>query len=176
MKALIPGALAFVFFLFYDILNIRAARSSKWFFAVGALLLIVSTVLIVERGAVNAFMSGTVPFLIGLAGAGFSLAALLYSLFLALPAKKTYIEGGRRKVIARGIYALCRHPGVWPMSAFYLFLYIILRTWTALAAWLLFTALNVIYSAAQDRWIFPKVLEGYNEYKRKTPFLIPRFK
>lgn len=176
MTALIPGVLSFVFFLYYDILNLRASRAARWIFSAGGLLLSVSTALFAAESAGRAFIYRPILSVAGLVGAFCSLAALLYALFIALPARETYIEGGRRRVIARGIYSLCRHPAVWAFSAFYLSLYIMLASKPSLAAWLLFTALNIAYSAAQDRWILPKVLDGYEEYRKSVPFLIPRFK
>ena len=176
MISLLIGTLAYGFFLYYDILNLRASRVAKWFFVTGGLLLASSTILIVTDSFDSDFSQSFIRIAFGIIGAVCSLVALIYLLFFALPAKKTYIDGGKRCIVESGAYALCRHPGIWPFSTFYLFLYVILGTWISFAAWVLLTALNIAYSAAQDRWILPKVLNDYANYNKKVPFLIPKFK
>ena len=37
----------------------------------------------------------------------------------------------------------------------------------------LFSLMNIIYAYMQDRMIFPITLEGYEDYQKHVPFLIP---
>jgi protein-S-isoprenylcysteine O-methyltransferase Ste14 len=97
----------------------------------------------------------------------------LYSLFFALPAEKTYSAESGRMTIDYGVYALCRHPGVFPLSMTLLFLWLALRKNELLLAALVWTALNLILVTIEDIYIFPKLFSDYNSYKKKVPFLIP---
>ena len=38
---------------------------------------------------------------------------------------------------------------------------------------LLYIALNLLLAVREDGTFFPKVLEGYDEYKTRVPFIIP---
>jgi protein-S-isoprenylcysteine O-methyltransferase Ste14 len=103
----------------------------------------------------------------------FSLILLIYTLFGAIPFKKTYIEYERNTVVYTGIYALCRHPGVLWFFFFYLFLGFTLESKLMLIAALVWTCMDLVYVFIQDRWIFPITLENYQDYKKEVPFLIP---
>ncbi len=58
---------------------------------------------------------------------------------------------------------------------FYLFLGLAFNNKVLLTATLVWTFLDIVYVYAQDRWIFPIMLEGYYTYKKQVPFLIPNF-
>lgn len=108
------------------------------------------------------------------AGAAASLALLVYTLFFALPAGDAYMrQEGLRPVCTTGVYALCRHPGFWWL----LILYLCLRgsLGVPLSAAALYTALNFLLVLFEDVCVFPARLSGYREYRRNTPFLLPRF-
>lgn len=90
--------------------------------------------------------------------------------FSRFPKRRTE-RGGR--TVKTGWYALCRHPGVLWFGALYVCLAALVCTGEMLVAALLFTGLDVAYVWVQDRWIFPKTLQGYAEYQAVTPFLIP---
>ena len=107
-----------------------------------------------------------------LIGAIACLAGLVYTLFFALPVG-SYADDGRVELVDRGIYALCRHPGVWWLGLFYLLVWLWCEQTPILWGGLLFTALDILYVYWQDRWVFEKSIEGYAEYKSRTPFLIP---
>lgn len=37
----------------------------------------------------------------------------------------------------------------------------------------LYSALNLLLASAEDKWFFPRSIGGYDEYKKRVPFLIP---
>lgn len=101
-----------------------------------------------------------------------SACTMFYALFGALPFKATYISGQGNQVIDTGFYALCRHPGVWAFFFTYLFLFLVSGNWMMLYATIIWTLMDIIHVWVQDRYFFPKTLNGYTEYQQKTPFLL----
>jgi protein-S-isoprenylcysteine O-methyltransferase Ste14 len=100
------------------------------------------------------------------------LLLLVRTLFFALDPRDAYVlQGEKRPVCTRGVYALCRHPGVLWLAGVYASL------WAAaglpLAAGVLFSALNVLLVWFEDAKVFPARLAGYGAYRRTTPFLLP---
>ena len=96
----------------------------------------------------------------------------IYTLFFALSAKEAYTcHGQERPVCKSGVYALCRHPGVLWFAGLYLCLWaaVGLPKWEAV----FFIALDVLLVLFEDRWVFPARLDGYDDYRAKTPFLLP---
>lgn len=101
-----------------------------------------------------------------------SLIEMFYALFFALPFNSTYVEGTPpAKVVDTGLYALCRHPGVWGFFAFYLFASLASGNGDLLLAGMIWTLFDVLHVAMQDYWFFPQTLPGYTEYRKTTPFL-----
>lgn len=105
------------------------------------------------------------------------LGLLLYTLFAALPAGGSGMlppDGASlRPLVDTGVYALCRHPGVLWLGGFYLFAWCAAGGRALLAAFVLFTGLDVLYVWWQDRVVFPRSIRGYCEYRQTTPFLWP---
>jgi len=140
----------------------------RFCFPAGFLALAASAALSVGRAKPFSGAARAVCALLGLV----SLALLVYTLFFALPAGDAYVrQADKRPVCTSGVYALCRHPGVWWLF----FLYLSLRgaLGVPLPAGLLATALNVLLVLFEDRAVFPARLAGYEAYRRTTPFLIP---
>lgn len=149
--------------------NIKAAYL---LFPLGMLMLAGSTAMMLFSGlpAVErpAWLSA-----VSYAAAAVFLAVEVYALFFALPFAQAYRKTGEKKLVDRGLYALCRHPGVLFFSAMYLFLWLGSGVRLMFWAFVLFTASDVLHVFVQDRCYFPKTLDGYCEYKKTTPFLIP---
>lgn len=166
------GCLSFVLFAAGDWNDVRfCSKPLKFCFAAGFALLTVSTVFLIAENSVFGLFSLSFRALFALFAAVF-FVLLIHSLFFALPFGKTYVEpGAKNRVCDVGVYALCRHPGV----LWFLFLYLCL--WIAgglpLYVALTFSTLNFLYAVLQDKFVFPVLLEGYNEYKAGTPFIIP---
>ena len=164
------GLCAFALFFLSDLNDWRLRqRGLKVCFPLGGALLTVGTVLEIRRRV--APVSGWPRWLCILLAAGF-LALLVYTLVFALPAEASYGRPGeKRPACTTGVYALCRHPGVLWFAGLYLCLWAAfgLPLWEAasLSGW------NVLLVWFEDRCVFPAVLEGYGDYQRTTPFLLP---
>lgn len=171
------GLLAFLLFAAYDINSVTSKKTSiNHFFFLGSILLIVAT-----AGIIIESFHGIKWDLLGMSILGFFslvfLILLIYTLFFALPFNETYVQGNATpKVCQRGLYALCRHPGVLWFMGFYLFLWLTLKIPLLLLAGIVFSACNFVYIIFQDHWTFPQLFADYNDYKKHTPFIIPNFK
>ena len=167
---LLPGCLAFGLFFLGDWNDWKWGKAPlRMCFPAGFLLLAEETARLAWNGA---------PVLpSGARGAFYVLAAiflalLIHALFFALPAGDSYArQAAKRRACTTGVYALCRHPGVLWFAGLYLCL------WAAaglpLAAAAAFCALDVLLVIFEDLVVFPARLEGYDDYRRTTPFLLP---
>lgn len=171
------GFAAFVLYILYDINSVLwKKRILHSFFGIGTGIIAVSTAFCLIDAAVNGSVrwmrsGGYVIFLIF---ALLFLCVMIYTLFFALPFDDTYVKiDGKKTVCDRGVYALCRHPGVIWFILLYLNLGIAwgCRTVWFIGAW--YSILNILYVIFQDLWTFPKTFFDYSGYKDKTPFLIP---
>lgn len=164
------GLCAFALFFLSDYNDWRMGRKGlRLCFPLGAILLAAGTLL--RCDGKSALSAGGLR-MAAICGAAAFFALLIYTLFFAIPADASYAKPGeKRKVCTTGVYALCRHPGVlWFMG-----LYACLSAAAGLPA-----ADSVVYSAAnvlliwfEDRLVFPALMEGYDAYREKTPFLLP---
>lgn len=107
-----------------------------------------------------------------IAAAAVFLLLEIYALFGSFPAEDAYTANGKqRTVYIKGVYAMCRHPGV----LFFIGLYVCL-SFAAGFPWVqtvVYSILDTALVAFEDRCIFPRILGGYEEYRNTTPFLIP---
>ena len=176
MIYLLLGSCSFLFFIFYDLNDIKLYnRFFKSFFAIGSFTLIFSTVMIVQSNSPMFLFTnlGRIFFAIS---ALLSLFLLIYTLFFALPWKKTYLELAKNdKVVNKGFYALCRHPGVLWFIAFYFSLWLFSGVQLLFFAAILFSILNIIYIYIQEKYFFPHLFTDYTLYQKNTPFLFPTF-
>lgn len=174
MNLIAMGIVGFVLFLLYDINSIK--WQVKWLrglFFLGCLFIGVATagVLWSVRGS---FVVPTIEriawFFIALSF--FNL--LVYTIFFSLSFKKTYrISDIKTKVLDKGVYALCRHPGVLWFAFFYGSLLGLFRHPMVMTMAFLFSLINLLYAFFQDIWTFPKSFDDYLPYCRVTPFMIP---
>ena len=168
------GITAFGLYLVYDINSFKwQRRGPQSFFFLGTCLLGIATALDLVSAWRSGGFSGAADGIL-LTGALLFFAALIYSLFFALPFKETYAEqtDGRR-VYSGGVYALCRHPGILCFFGAYLMLGLAALPTRMIIRCLLFSILNLAYAWFQDRITFPKTFCDYDTYKKKVPFLIP---
>ncbi len=158
------GAAAFLLMLLGDVNDALWHRS--------ALRLCFPAGLIVLTGATAARLSFESPDAAWCAAAAAFLLVLLYALFGSFSVKDAYVsqESGRR-VYDKGFYALCRHPGVLFFAGLYVSLHYALALPWADAA--VYAALNLLLAALEDKWLFPRSIGGYDEYKTRVPFLLP---
>ena len=164
------GLAAFVLFFISDYNDWRLSRQAlKPCFPIGAVLLVVGTVLEARRGCppVSGWLRGLLFALCAV-----FLALLVYTLFFALPVEASYARPGeKRPACTTGVYALCRHPGVLWFAGLYGCLWAAagVPLWEAA----LYSGLNVLLVLFEDRCVFPARLEGYTAYQAATPFLLP---
>ena len=174
MLFIVLGFIAFVFLYIFDLNKIVLFNNKiNICFALGCLLLAVSTVGVLLGNSYNFEVSISLQIFFGVLSI-ISLLLMLYALFLALPFSKTYVVLEKENaVVDTGMYALCRHPGVIWFFFFYLFLWLASGKMLIMWAGVAWTAMDIMHVYVQDRWLFPKALNGYDQYKSEVPFLIP---
>lgn len=177
MIYLVLGTIAFGLFIVYDLNSLYwGVHVIHTFFTAGIVVLTACVIMLAGRifshGDVAFLQYGvlTVPLILAI----ISFVLMIYSLFFALPFKKTYVEeAGPGTVCTEGMYALCRHPGVLWFCLFFLFASVALGDKLFATCGLYYSVLNIGYGVFQDKVTFMKILTGYVEYKQHTPFLIP---
>jgi protein-S-isoprenylcysteine O-methyltransferase Ste14 len=171
MNYVLIGSLSFVFFYLFDLNKIKLKITLfNGLFALGAGLLFFSSIMLIffstQDFTFTAVWVGLFYFL-SLSSCLF----MLYALFGALPFKKTYVKGSDSQLVDTGVYALCRHPGVWGFFFMYLFAFLASGRWIVLWACVIWTALDILHVWIQDVFFFPKMIDGYTRYQEHTPFL-----
>ena len=163
------GAFSFALFLLFDVKKAQGSRLAFFWFVVAALLLFVSTAMLLAPAFGSARALWRTVF--GVLAVGW-FAVYLYVLFGALPAKQAYGEKPLA-VVKTGPYALCRHPGGWCFLFLYGCLYLFAGGTEMLLGAILFPALNFLYIWVEDTYLFPQYIAGYADYQREVPFLLP---
>ena len=103
-----------------------------------------------------------------------SLFLLVYSLFINLPFGKTYVDTGvGDKLITSGLYALVRHPWVHGLILLLLSLILVSKASLMLIAAPIWLCLDIVLVAIQDRFLLGRMFSEYDDYRRRTPMLIP---
>lgn len=174
MFSLFLGIAAFVLYLIYDINSFMWQKQVlSTFFLLGTLLLGIATGLDLWAAWTAGAFSDAIDILL-LIATFFCFATLIYSLFFALPFQETYTQpSSGRKVYRRGVYALCRHPGILFFWGTYLLLGLAALPSRMIVRSLVFSFLNLVYAYFQDCVTFPKTFCDYSDYQRYVPFLIP---
>lgn len=168
------GILAFLLFVIYDINSVkyRSVVLKKAFF-VGLLLLTAATAVLVVTEW-NTCVVANIRRVVFLALGGIFFLLLLYTLFFALPFEKTYVREEKvPQVYSKGMYALCRHPGVLWFIGLYASLAAAVPSFSVILAGSSFCVCNLLYIMIQDVWTFPNYFIDYHSYKKAVPFLIP---
>ena len=98
---------------------------------------------------------------------------LVYSLYLFGPIRQTYWDENGPALTTEGPYAVCRHPGIYGYTVSLIGLTIITRSLTLLFCSIIWSLVNVGYIYLQDSYLFVQLFEGYKEYCKNTPMLIP---
>lgn len=165
----IAGLTAFGLFFLYDWNRISMKKGwMKPFFTAGCLLLL-------PVGLRLTLLAWTEGGRLWLIPAFAFLAALIHTLFFALPFDDTYRQdAGGHRVCRTGVYGWCRHPGIWWFFGFFLCLGLACRQTDCLLLCLGLPALNLGYAWYQDRFIFIQEFSDYGDYRKSVPFLIPR--
>ncbi len=99
---------------------------------------------------------------------------LIYSLFINLPFRKTYLATGvGDRLITTGLYALVRHPGVHWFTITLLSLILVSKSSLLLIAVPIWILLDIALVIVQDKFFFSKMFDGYDRYRQETPMLVP---
>ncbi len=175
MTALVIGIVAFILFGLYDFNQVLWKKPGiRSGFPLGMLALGLATFFMV-RDTLPGMDLGILHWL-GLITALLCFGMLMYVLFFALPFRETYIQqdqGLKNQVYDRGWYGVCRHPGFLFFAGGYVALGFVMSSQPANITIAVLILLNFLYILFQDRWTFPKSLEGYESYRQRIPFLIP---
>lgn len=168
------GVLSFFLMYIYDLSTVRAGK--KWgrvFFPAGAAGLVVSTAGLAVRCADS--RTAGIFFAVTSVSAALFFVLLIYTLFFALPAEAYSGDSKSRMCVCRtGMYAVCRHPGMLWLAGFYLCSSLALDSAVFWLASVIFVLMDFIYILMQDIFIFPLQFADYADYRKNTPFLIPR--
>lgn len=167
------GVIGYLLFIFADFNKMKKIHPVfNATFAVGMLLLITSTFVILQDYPVSFRLPG-IWSVICIILASLSMGVQFYILFFAIPFTKTYVEIGNYTIVDTGFFGLSRHPGVMWFFLFYFFLWLGIGKMMLLWAGIIWTAMDVLHVYIQDRFIFPRMFKDYDVYIEKVPFLIP---
>ena len=114
-----------------------------------------------------------IPAFILAAGAIAGASLLLWSVFLEFGWIRKKRKLRPEAIVDSGTYGLCRHPGFWWLTLLVVCLGLLKGVERYYITMILMTALDFLLVFVQDRFIFPRVFPGYEEYRKRVPFLIP---
>lgn len=163
------GIIAFALFVLNDLNDLLDfGKAFKILFWIGSALLLISVIYQCITGSVHTSAAG---FVLAAVFALVFLVLMLYSLFGSFSVEEGYLNpGAKRLVYTKKMYALCRHPGVLWFAFLMICLYFMgLNIFAAVT----YALLNIALAAFEDIVVFPGMLSGYDEYRRRTRFLIP---
>lgn len=173
MSYITIGVLGFLAAYLFDVVSLRRIPGAKQGVGIVAVALIGYATLMV------CLKSERLELPIGLTWLGWALLAvsvplLIYSLFINLPFRKTYVTPGvGDRLIRTGTYALVRHPGVSWYALWLVSLILVSESRLLLIASPIWLALDIVHVFIQDRFLFGKMFKDYDDYRRETPMLIP---
>lgn len=99
---------------------------------------------------------------------------LLWSVFFEFISERKKHGIPEDGLVTTGSYRFCRHPGFWWFALFSISFGVLRGISAHFVTIFLMNSLNLLLIFIQDRYIFPKVFQGYDEYKKQVPFLVPR--
>ncbi len=164
---------AYGLFFAYDILTVRGAGTARlqFLFFAGCVFVVVAFALLLIS-QMNVFAADAFFYVMAVLSLA-SFAFMVKALFFSLPrGTYSFAEQGR-PVYQHGMYAFCRHPGVFWYCLGFLFLALAFRSAPVTLSCLLLCAGNVAYMVFQDAWSFPRTFCDYRNYQRNVPFFFP---
>ncbi len=176
MLYIVLGIIGFIVIHLFDLVSLkRVPRAKPIVWASGSGLLIYSLVMIClapDKLILPVWLTW-----LGWGLLSLSLPLLIHSLFVGLPFRKTYLTTGiGDRLITTGVYALTRHPGVIWFTILMLALIPVSGSRLLLIAAPVFIALDILLVTIQDRFIFGRMFDGYESYRRRTPMLLPNWR
>jgi len=170
------GSLGFLVMHFFDIVSLKRIRGAKpctWILGSG--LLVYSLIMLCLRSD-KLLLPGWSTWL-GWALLSTSLLLLIYSLFINLPFRKTYVATGvGDKLITTRLYALVRHPGVHWFIVLMLSLVLVSGSKLLLIASPIWILLDILLVVIQDKFFLGRMFKEYDSYRQETPMLLPNKK
>jgi protein-S-isoprenylcysteine O-methyltransferase Ste14 len=165
------GVLGFIAFMVFDIASLNQKCCSKYFFgAIGLLLIVISTVMIIQMKE-NIVLNNWIrmgSYILAL----IFLSLLIYSVFVEV-GKNTYEYNAKPCLVTDGTYSLVRHPGVLWFVFTYLFAALAFESQMLLYAGLVWSVVDGLYTYIQEKYVLYKLFGNYTEYKKTTPMFIP---
>lgn len=175
--SLIIGTIGFILYFIYDINSVKKPEGiARYFFGLGSIFVLSSVIyeIYVQRTHIQ---TGGISFFISVCLLFLFTGLLIYTLFFCFDMEETYIQvNQKRMAYTRGMYALCRHPGVLWFAGCFLCLYGLIGEKETFIYGLAMIFYNVCYVILQDVYVFPHTFINYKEYKEETPFLLPNRK
>ena len=167
------GALGFLLIYLFDFISLkRIPRAKPYLWVLSSGLILYSIIKICS--APDKLLMPTWLAWLGWGLFGVSLTLLVHALFISLPFRRTYVTtGAGDKLITTGVYALTRHPGVLWFALVMLSLILVSRSSLLLIASPVWILLNILLVVIEDKFVFGRMFEGYDDYRRETPMLIP---
>lgn len=165
------GVLGFVSFLLFDLFSMRNIVVLKYIsVAFGIALIGFSTTQLITQPADMSFHPAF-RFISMILSIVFVLL-LIYSVFIEV-GLKTYQSYAEPELVTDGTYSLVRHPGViWLFLAYFFGAIFYANAYLLLTAFI-WTFVNTVYIMIQERYILTHLFEGYEQYRRTTPMIIP---
>lgn len=166
------GILGFVFMFVFDIFTIRQSVVLKYFFGILGLFLLVFSVLQISFLESNHNIN-FISLIIGYILFAVSMSLLIYSVFYEVGFKNTYQSKTSFNLVTNGTYKLTRHPGVIWLLFVFISIAIMFQNIYMLMAGGVWTLTNCFYVLLQEKFIFTKVFDGYKDYQKNTPMILP---
>ena len=167
------GTLGFLVIHLFDIVSLKRIPGAKPFTWIlgNSLLVYALTMACLQSDKLPLPMWST---WLGWALLSISLLLLIYSLFINLPFRKTYITTGvGDKLITTGLYTLVCHPGVHWFILLMLSLILVSKSSLLLIASPIWILLDILLVFIQDKFVFGKMFQGHGNYRQQTPMLVP---
>jgi len=173
MRYVVLGVVAFIIAGFFDLAALRRWRYLKHAIGLGAFLLWGYAFCGLLRVSRRFWLPAPLIWL-GWVLLIMATFLLIYSLFIEIPFRQTYAEGGVGEVlVTTGTYALCRHPGVLWFGLFLIALLLVSQAQILLVAAPVWFSMDVLWVWVQDAYFFGRMFPEYPHYQEKTPLLIP---
>lgn len=166
----ILGTIGYILFFIYDINSIHWNNSIiKRFFFIGSIFILVGTIFEFVSNFKNIQFDLFHIIFIFLSILFFIL--LIYTLFFCFSFDETYIKQTNRKVYDKGMYGICRHPGIYWFFLLYVSLGMIIYPSSFIFKGILLSFYNLVYALFQDSYTFMHTFDDYDLYKKNVPFL-----
>ncbi len=173
MEYILFGIAGFLVAYLFDLVSLRKTPYAKQAIELIAIGLVVYAHIMVCARGDTLMLPASFP-CAGWTLFGLASLALIYSLFVEIPFRRTYVaEGVGDKLVTSGTYALVRHPGVLWYTLLLISLILISKHRLALLAAPIWLLMDVLHVWIQDRFFFPRMFPDYSRYQRETPMLVP---